>query len=86
MWQIPPDRYAVELIVAGILGALVKSRATKVGVLEDHVLVPLLTHVQLHDRQAQKATTENEKERHQSVSFECMTWHTFLETVLNGLK
>ena len=43
-----PDRYAVELVISGLLGALVKSKAVKVKILEDHVLVPLLHHMQVH--------------------------------------
>jgi hypothetical protein len=33
-------RSALEMIIAGMIGALVKSKAVKANVLEDHVLVP----------------------------------------------
>ena len=33
-------RSALEMIIAGMMGALVKSKADKANVLDDHVLVP----------------------------------------------
>ena len=77
-----PDRYAVELVIFGLLGALVKSNAVKVNTLEDHVLVPLLHHMQGHESYKNK----KERARHNEISSECMTWHAHLENVLNGLK
>ena len=81
-----PDRYAVELVISGLLGALVKSKVVKVNILEDHVLVPLLHHMQEHESYKNKAADPQERARHNEISFECMTWHAHLESVLNGLK
>ena len=81
-----PDRYAVELVIFGLLGALVKSNAVKINTLEDHVLVPLLHHMQVHESYKNTAPNEQERARHNEISFECMTWHAHLESVLNGLK
>ena len=81
-----PDRYAVELVISGLLGALVKSKAVKVNILEDHVLVPLLHHMQVHESYKNSAANEEERARHNEISFDCMTWHARLENVLNGLK
>ena len=81
-----PDRYAVELVISGLLGALVKSKAVKVKILEDHVLVPLLHHMQVHESYKNKAADAQERARHNEISFECMTWHAHLENALNGLK
>ena len=44
-----PDRYAVELVISGLLRALVRSKAVNVNILEDHVLVPLLHHMHVHE-------------------------------------
>ena len=44
-----PDRYAVELVISGLLSALVRSKAVNVNILEDHVLVPLLHHMHVHE-------------------------------------
>ena len=44
-----PDRYAVELVISGLLSALVRSKAVNVNILEDHVLVPLLHHMHAHE-------------------------------------
>jgi hypothetical protein len=85
-WNVPPDRYAVELILAGMMGALVKSKAVKVGMLEDHVLVPLLKHMQMYDAEKDKAGNEIEKTRAREIAFECMTWHAYMENVFNSLK
>ena len=79
-----PDRYAVELVISGLLSALVRSKAVNVNILEDHVLVPLLHHMHVHE--SYKAANEQERARHNEISFECMTWHAHLESVLNGLK
>ena len=81
-----PDRYAIELVISGLLGALVKSKAVKVNILEDHVLVPLLHHMQVHKSYKNKAASEGERARLNEISFECMTWHAHLESVLNRLK
>ncbi len=81
-----PDRYAVELVISGLLNALVKSKAVKVNTLKDHVLVPLLHHMHVHESYRNKAANEQERARHNEISFECMTWHAHLESVLNGLK
>ena len=43
-----PDRYAVELVIFGLIDALVKSKAVEVNILEHHVLVPLFDHMQAH--------------------------------------
>ena len=77
-----PDRYAVELVISGLLGALVKSRAVKVNILKDTVLVPLLHHMQVHESYKNKAPNEQERARHHEISFDCMTWHARLEKVL----
>jgi hypothetical protein len=82
----PSDRYAIELVISGLLGALVRSKAVKVNILEDHVLVPLLHHMQVHESYKNKAASEQERARHNEISFECMTWHAHLENVFNGLK
>ena len=82
----PSARYAVELVISGLLGALVRSKIVKVNILEDHVLVPLLHHMHAHESYTNKAASEQERARHNEISFECMTWHAHLETVLNGLK
>ena len=81
-----PDRYAVELVIFGLLDALVKSKAVEVNILEHHVLVPLFHHMQVHESYKNKAANEQERARHNEISFECMTWHAHLESVLNGLK
>ena len=86
MWQVPPDRYAIELILAGIVGALVKSKAVKLNVLEDHVLVPLFQHMRTQDALKEKAVNEGDRERARDISFECMTWHAHMENVFNSLK
>ncbi len=85
-WKVPPDRYAVELVIAGLMGALVKSKAVKVSTLEDHVLVPLFHHMQLHEGYKDKAQNDEDRERARDISFECMTWHAHLENVINSLK
>ena len=38
-----PDRYAVELVIFGLLDALVKSKAVEVNILEHHLLAPLFS-------------------------------------------
>ena len=81
-----PDRYAVELVISGLLGALVKSKAVKVNTLKDNVLVPLLHHMHVHESYENNAPNEQERARHREISFDCMTWHAHLENVLNGLK
>ena len=81
-----PDRYAVELVIFGLLDALVKSKAVEVNILEHHVLAPLLHHMQVHEFYKNKAANEQERARHNEISFECMTWHAHLENVLNRLK
>jgi hypothetical protein len=81
-----PDRYAVELVIFGLLEALVKSRLVEVNILEDHVLEPLFHHMQVHESYKSKAASEQERARHNEISFECMTWHAHLENVLNRLK
>ena len=86
MWQVPPDRYAIELILAGIVGALVKSKAVKLNVLEDHVLAPLFQHMRTHDALKEQALNEEDRERARDISFECMTWHAHMENVFNSLK
>jgi hypothetical protein len=82
----PSARYAVELVISGLLGALVRSKAVNVNILEDHVLVPLLHHMQVHESYKNKAADAQERARHNEISFECMRWHAHLESVLNGLK
>jgi hypothetical protein len=82
----PSARYAVELVISGLLGALVRSKAANVNILEDHILVPLLHHMRVHESYKNKASSEQERARHNEISFECMTWHAHLENVLNGLK
>ena len=82
----PSARYAVELVISGLLGALVRSKAVKVNILEDDILIPLLHHMRVHESYKNKATSEQERARHNEISFECMTWHAHLESVLNGLK
>ena len=82
----PSARYAVELVISGLLGALVRSKAVNVNILEDHVLVPLLHHMQVHETYISRAADAQERARHNEISFECMTWHAHLESVLNGLK
>jgi hypothetical protein len=81
-----PDRYAVELVIFGLLDALVKSKAVEVNILEHHVLAPLLHHMQVHEFYKNQAANEQERARHNEISFECMTWHAHLENVLNRLK
>jgi hypothetical protein len=83
---VQPDRYAVELIISGLLGALVQSKAVNVGVLEDRVLSPLLHHMQAHKSYMEKTEVSKERSRHNQISLECMTWHAHLESVLSGLK
>jgi hypothetical protein len=83
---VQPDRYAVELVISGLLGALVKSNAVKVNLLESQVLVPLLHHMQVHESYKNAAADPQERTRHNEISFECMAWHAHLENVLNGLK
>jgi hypothetical protein len=73
-------------VIFGLLGALVKSNAVKINTLADHVLVPLLHHMQVHESYENTAPNEQERARHNEISFECMTWHAHLESVLNGLK
>jgi len=85
-WRVQPDRYAVELVISGLLGALVKSKAVKANILEDHLLAPLLHHMQAHESYKNKAATKQDRARHNEISFECMTWHAHLVNVLNGLK
>lgn len=85
-WKVAPERYAFELVIAGIVGALVKSNAVKVQTLEDHVLVPLRHHMMLFESYKEKSTTEEERVRNRDVSFECMTWHAYMENVFNALK
>ena len=43
-FQVQPDRYAVELVISGLLSALVRSKAVKVNILEDHAAVALASH------------------------------------------
>ena len=81
-----PDRYAVELVISGLLGALVKSNAVMVNILEDHVLVPLLHHMQVHESYKNRASDAQQRARHNEISSECMRWHAHLESALNGLK
>jgi hypothetical protein len=81
-----PDRYAVELVIFGLLEALVKSRVVEVNILERHVLEPLFHHMQVHESYRSEAASEQEGARHNEISFECMTWHAHLENVLNRLK
>ena len=81
-----PDRYAVELVIFGLLDALVKSKAVEVNILEHHVLAPLLHHMQVHESYKSQAASEQERAPHNEISFECMTWHAHLENVLNRLK
>jgi hypothetical protein len=81
-----PDRYAVELVIFGLLDAPVKSKAVEVNILEHHVLVPLFHHMQAHESYKSKAANEQERARHNEISFECMTWHAHLENVLNRLR
>jgi hypothetical protein len=80
------DRYAVELVIFGLLDALVKSKAIEVSILEHHVVVPLFHHMQVHESYKNKAADEQERARHNEISFECMTWHAHLENELNRLK
>ena len=82
----PSARYAVELVISGLLGALVRGKAVKVNILEDDILIPLLRHMRVHQSYKNKATSEQERARHNEISFECMTWHAHLENVLNSLK
>ena len=81
-----PDSYAIELVIFGLLNALVKSKAVEVNILEHHVLVPLLQHMQAHESYKNKAPNARERARHHEISFACMTWHAHLENVLNRLK
>jgi hypothetical protein len=81
-----PDRYAVELVIFGLLNALVKSKAVEANILEHHVLMPLFHHMQAHESYKNKAPNEQERARHREISFACMTWHAHLENVLNRLK
>jgi hypothetical protein len=81
-----PDKYAVELVIFGLLDALVKSRAVEVKMLERHLLVPLFRHMQAHESYKNKADSEQERAQHSEISFACMTWHAHLENVLNRLK
>ena len=81
-----PDRYAVELVISGLLRALVRSKAVNVNILEDHVLVPILHHMHVHESYKNEAANAQDRGRHNEISFECMTWHAHLESVLNGLK
>lgn len=80
------DRYALELVVFGLVGALVESKNVRVNTLEDHVPGPLLHHMQMHESYENNAATEQERTRNREISFECMTWHAHLESVLNNLK
>jgi hypothetical protein len=83
---VPPDNYAIEAVISGLLRMLVKSSVVKVSVLEEEVLGPLLHHIQVHESYSRKADSEKERARHNEISIECMTWHAHLENVLNGLK
>jgi len=80
------DRYAVELVIFGLLNALVKSKAVDVNILERHVLIPLIHHMRAHESYRNKAASEQERAQHKEIAFECMTWHAHLENVLNRLK
>jgi len=42
--------------------------------------------MQEHESYKNKAADPQERARHNEISFECMTWHAHLESVLNGLK
>jgi hypothetical protein len=42
--------------------------------------------MRVHESYKNKASSEQERARHNEISFECMTWHAHLENVLNGLK
>lgn len=81
-----PDRYAIKLVISGILGVLAKSNIATASTLEDQVLAPLLHHMQAHELYKHKAESQRERARHGKISAECMTWHAHLESVLNGLK
>jgi hypothetical protein len=58
-----PDRYAVELVISGLLNALVKSKAVEVNILEHHVLVPLFHQMQARESHKNKAPNEQENGR-----------------------
>ena len=53
-----PDQYAVELVIFGLLDALVKSKAVEVNILERHLLAPLFRHMQAHESYKDKADSE----------------------------
>ena len=53
-----PDKYAVELVIFGLLDALVKSKAVEVNILERHLLAPLFRHMQAHESYKDKADSE----------------------------
>ena len=81
-----PDRYAVQLVIFGLLDALVRSEAVDINTLERHVLAPLFQRMRAHESYKNKAASEQERSQHNEISFECMTWHAHLENVLNRLK
>lgn len=83
---MPPDKYAIEIVISGLLRVLVKSNVVKASVLEEHVLSPLLHHIRAHESYYRKADNAKERVRHNTIYVECMTWHAHLENALNGLK
>lgn len=86
MEKISPERYVGEMIIAGLMGALVKSKAVKPKVFEDYVTAPLYHHYRLQYTCAEKADNEVDRKWHTAVEIECAQWHSYLVNVINSLK
>lgn len=83
---MPPDQYAIEVVISGLLRLLVKSNVVNASVLEEQVIGPLLHHIRAHESYRRKADSAKERARHNKISVECMTWHAHLENALNSMK
>jgi hypothetical protein len=81
-----PKEIALELVIAGIVGALAKSGAVKPAVLEDWIAVPLYTRFRSYQGYAERVDSEEDARFMSQCAAECAKWHSLLSSVIDGLK
>jgi hypothetical protein len=79
-----PERLALELVIAGLVGALAESKEIKSTTLKKSILGPLDHHFRLQQTYSDQATNDDDAHYHHRCMNECGKWFSLLESVLSS--
>lgn len=79
-----PERIVLELVLAGIVNALARSRAASPAALQETILDPLYARFRMHQDLAHRAQTETDAARERRLEVECASWHSLFASVLGA--